>query len=60
MIYADGGHGEQQYTVITSLRAALKGKRIVRGREAECAAYYGTGYAVAPGEVAREGLLSPP
>jgi hypothetical protein len=41
VIYADGGRGERQYTVITSLRAGLKGKRIVRGREGDCAAYYG-------------------
>ncbi len=41
VIYADGGRGERQYTVITSQRAALKGKRIVRGHEAECAIYYG-------------------
>jgi hypothetical protein len=41
VIYADGGCGERQYTVITSQRAPLKGKRIVRGREAECAIYYG-------------------
>ena len=47
VIYVDGGRGERQYTVITSLRAALRDKRIVRGREAECAAYYGVGYAAA-------------
>lgn len=41
VIYADGGQGERQYTVITSRRAALRGRRIVRGREAECAVYYG-------------------
>jgi hypothetical protein len=45
VIYADGGRGERQYTVITSQRAALRGKRIVRGREPECALYYGVGYA---------------
>jgi hypothetical protein len=45
VIYADGGRerGERQYTVITSQRGALAGKRIVRGREAECAAYYRAG-----------------
>jgi predicted flap endonuclease-1-like 5' DNA nuclease len=42
VIYADGGRGERQYTVVTSWRGATAGKRIVRGREAECAIYYGT------------------
>jgi hypothetical protein len=37
VIYADGGHGEHQYTVITALHGELAGRRIVRGREAECA-----------------------
>jgi len=34
----DGNHG--QWTVITANYGKLQGKRIVRGREAECAAYY--------------------
>ncbi|MBI2478749.1 MAG: DNA polymerase III [Planctomycetia bacterium] len=34
----DGDHG--QWTVITANFGKLRGKRIVRGREAECAAYY--------------------
>ena len=34
----DGGHG--QWTVITSRFGRLAGKRIVRGREAECEEYY--------------------
>jgi len=33
VIYCDGAGGEHQYTVITSERGALKGRRIVRGRE---------------------------
>jgi hypothetical protein len=40
VLYYDGGRGERQCTVITSQRGALKGKRIVRGREAECMQYY--------------------
>jgi predicted flap endonuclease-1-like 5' DNA nuclease len=40
VIYYDGPGGERQYTVITSQRGPLTGKRIVRGREDECAVYY--------------------
>ena len=40
VIYYDGHDGERQCTVITSQRGSLEGKRIVRGREDECAAYY--------------------
>jgi DNA polymerase (family 10) len=35
VLYYDGGKGERQCTVTTSQRSALKGKRVVRGREAE-------------------------
>jgi len=38
VIYVDGPAGERQYTVITSKRGPLRGRRIVRGREDECAA----------------------
>jgi DNA polymerase (family X) len=40
VIYYDGHSGERQCTVITSQRGSLASKRIVRGREEECAAYY--------------------
>lgn len=40
VIYYDGPGGERQCTVITSQRGPLVGKRIVRGREDECAGYY--------------------
>jgi hypothetical protein len=42
VIYRDdhGGHG--QWTVVTAHYGPLRGRRIVRGREAECAAYYAT------------------
>ena len=36
VLYVDGRDAEQQFTVITSGRGAFRGRRIVRGREAEC------------------------
>jgi Holliday junction resolvasome RuvABC DNA-binding subunit len=41
VMYVDGGRGERQYTAVTATRGPLKGKRVVRGREIECLAYYG-------------------
>jgi len=44
VLYLDGSSRERQCTVITATRGPLAGKRIVRGREDECLAYYrGTG-----------------
>lgn len=40
VLYADGGRDERQYTVVTARRGVLKGKRVVRGREAQCLAHY--------------------
>jgi putative hydrolase len=40
VLYYEGRQGEGQCTVITSQRGRLKGKRSVRGREAECGWYY--------------------
>lgn len=40
VIYCDDGSRERTSTVITSQFGLLQGKRIVRGRETECAAYY--------------------
>jgi hypothetical protein len=40
VLYYDDGRGERQCPVITSQRRPLKGKRIIRGREEECAQYY--------------------
>jgi hypothetical protein len=40
VLYYDGGDGERQCTVITAEHGSLAGRRIVRGREAECAAHY--------------------
>jgi DNA polymerase (family X) len=42
VIYAeDKAHHERQYTVVTSPRGVLAGRRTVRGREDECSAWYG-------------------
>jgi DNA polymerase (family X) len=40
ILYDDDDHGERQSTVITSHQAPFSGRRIVRGREEDCAAYY--------------------
>ena len=42
MYFYDDEHHESQYTVVTETRGDLKGKRVVRGREAECKEYYAT------------------
>jgi putative hydrolase len=41
VLYVDGARGERQYTVVTARRGLLRGRRVVRGREGECLAYYG-------------------
>ena len=38
LYFHDGGHGEGQRTVVTEHRGELAGRRVVRGREAECRA----------------------
>lgn len=38
--FYDDHHREGQHTVVTETRGELKGKRVVRGREAECEAFY--------------------
>lgn len=40
VIYRDDRDGDGQWTVVTSRFGPLHGRRIVRGREAECKAYY--------------------
>jgi len=40
VIYGDDGDGERQATVVTETGGELAGRRVVRGREAECARYY--------------------
>ncbi len=43
VIYAeDRDHHEHQYTVVTPSGGPLAGRRVVRGREAECRAWYAT------------------
>jgi hypothetical protein len=41
VVYYEKGKGENQCTVVTESRGKLKGKRVIRGRERECAEYYG-------------------
>ena len=40
VLYVDEDHHERQATVVTETRGPLAGKRVVRGREAECEAFY--------------------
>jgi putative hydrolase len=40
VLYVDDGRGERQCTVVTQHGGPLDGKRVVRGREAECRAFY--------------------
>jgi len=41
VIYSDGDREEHQATVVTTHAGPLAGQRVVRGREAECAEFYG-------------------
>jgi hypothetical protein len=40
VIYRDDSGGDGQWTVVTSRYGQLQGRRIISGREAECAAHY--------------------
>lgn len=40
VVYYDTDHSQRQFTVVDAARGALAGKRIVRGRESECADHY--------------------
>ncbi len=40
VVYYDKGSGEGKCTVVTEYAGPLVGKRVIRGREKECAAYY--------------------
>jgi hypothetical protein len=42
VIYDERDGAEGQHTIVTEQRGLLRGKRVVRGREHECADYYGT------------------
>jgi len=39
--YYDDEHAEGQHTVVTETHGPLAGRRVVRGREAECRTHYG-------------------
>lgn len=41
VLYYDDGESDGQCTVVTARQGPLRGKRIVRGRESECASHYG-------------------
>jgi len=43
IFYSDPEGAEGQATVVTERRGILTGERVVRGREPECARYYGGG-----------------
>jgi DNA polymerase (family X) len=40
LYFHDDDHAEQQRTVVTEQRGPLSGRRVLRGREPECQAYY--------------------
>jgi DNA polymerase (family 10) len=40
VVYYEQDGNEHQCTVVTEQRGRLKGRRVVRGREKECMAYY--------------------
>ena len=41
--FYDGDHREGQRTIVTETRGPLVGRRVVRGREAECRGHYAQG-----------------
>ena len=41
VVYYESGKGENQCTIVTEQRGPMKGKRVIRGREAECKKFYG-------------------
>ncbi len=40
VVYYAKGKRENQCTIVTESRGELKGKRVIRGREAECRKFY--------------------
>ncbi len=42
VVYWTDAGGEKQCTVVTEFKGALRGKRVIRGREKECETYYGS------------------
>lgn len=55
--FSDEEDGDGQSTVVTEWRGALEGKRVVRGREPECATHYRSQARVATHENAMKGSL---
>lgn len=55
VLYADGEHGERQWTIVTGFSGELRGKRVVRGREPECLEHYRTKLEPGPEQLARLG-----
>jgi hypothetical protein len=53
LYFYDGEHRERQATVVTESRGALAGRRVIRGREAECLAHHAAGGASEVGEPRR-------
>jgi hypothetical protein len=49
LYFYDDDHAERQRTVVTESRGALRGRRVVRGREPECSIHYGRGEVVVAG-----------
>jgi DNA polymerase (family 10) len=41
ILYHDGDRGACQHTVVTAWSGPMNGRRVVRGREAECLEHYG-------------------
>ncbi len=60
VIFHESSNREGQCTVVTERRGPLAGKRVVRGREAECERYYETSGAADRGRAAPNVLASPP
>lgn len=42
VLHLDHGGEDGQWTVVTARQGPLAGRRVVRGREAECLAHYGS------------------
>lgn len=42
VLYLDRDGGDRQWTVVTEVEGPIRGKRVIRGREAECQSWYAT------------------
>jgi DNA polymerase (family 10) len=49
LYFDDHDHAERQRAVVTEPRGVLAGRRVVRGRENECRAYYERTESIIPG-----------